>query len=128
VRDWLYVEDHCAALQLVSERGTPGEVYCIGGHNERTNIHIVQTICAILDELRPGETKRSELITYVKDRPGHDRRYAIDPAKIGRDLGWKPQTTFEEGIRKTIAWYLDNRAWCDRITSGSYRRERLGLG
>ncbi len=128
VRDWLYVEDHCKALELVARTGTPGEIYCIGGHNERTNIHIVKTICAILDELRPAAKRREELVTYVKDRPGHDRRYAIDPAKIGRTLGWQPQTKFEDGIRKTIVWYLEHRAWCDRITSGNYRRERLGLG
>jgi dTDP-glucose 4,6-dehydratase len=106
----------------------PGEVYCIGGHNERTNIDIVTQICTILDELVPAAKPRRELITYVKDRPGHDRRYAIDPAKIGRELGWAPATTFEVGIRRTIGWYLEHRAWCDRITSGNYRRERLGLG
>ncbi|MGZ3423102.1 MAG: dTDP-glucose 4,6-dehydratase [Polyangiales bacterium] len=128
IRDWLYVEDHCAALRLVAHKGTPGEVYCIGGHNERTNIHIVKTICAILDRLVPGKEPREKLITYVKDRPGHDKRYAIDPAKIGRTLGWSPATKFEDGIEKTIRWYLENRGWCERITQGTYRRERLGLG
>lgn len=128
VRDWLFVGDHCAALRLAGERGVPGEVYCVGGHNERTTLQIVQTICDVLDELRPskgGESYR-RLITFVKDRPGHDRRYAIDPAKIGRELGWKPETRFDDGIKQTLAWYLDHKGWCDRITETKYRRERLG--
>jgi dTDP-glucose 4,6-dehydratase len=128
VRDWLYVDDHCAALELCAHRGIPGQTYLIGGHNEWTNIDIVRKICAILDELRPDPAgKRDRLITYVKDRPGHDRRYAIDPSKIMREFGFKPSIDFGTGIRKTIEWYLDNRAWCDHINSGGYRRERLGV-
>ncbi len=128
VRDWLYVDDHCDALALVAERGTPGETYLIGGHNEWANIDIVRKVCEVLDELRPDSAgKRERLITYVKDRPGHDRRYAIDPAKIGRELGFKPAVDFAVGIRKTIEWYLDNRSWCERISNGVYRRERLGV-
>jgi dTDP-glucose 4,6-dehydratase len=126
VRDWLYVDDHCAALRIASERGVPGETYCVGGHNERTNLHIVHTICDVLDRLRPTTTSRRSLITYVTDRPGHDRRYAIDPSKIGRELGWSPATKFEDGIEKTIAWYLDSLDWCRRITEKRYARERLG--
>jgi len=129
VRDWLYVDDHCAALELVAQRGIPGQTYLIGGHNEWTNIDIVRRICSILDELRPDPAgKRERLISFVKDRPGHDRRYAIDPAKIMREFGFKPSIDFGTGIRKTIEWYLENRAWCDHITSGGYRRERLGAG
>jgi dTDP-glucose 4,6-dehydratase len=128
VRDWLYVDDHCRALALVAEKGVPGETYLIGGRNEWANIDIVKTVCAILDELRPDAAgPRERLITYVKDRPGHDRRYAIDPSKITRELGFEPQTDFASGIRKTIEWYLTNRAWCDRISNGVYRRERLGV-
>lgn len=128
VRDWLYVDDHCAALALVADKGVPGETYAIGGRNEWTNIDIVRTICAVLDELRPDPAgPRERLITYVKDRPGHDRRYAIDPSKIARELGFSPAVDFGAGIRKTVAWYLENRAWCERIQSGGYRRERLGL-
>ena len=128
VRDWLYVDDHCAALELVAQRGIPGQTYLIGGHNEWTNIDIVRKICSILDELRPDpKGTRDRLITYVKDRPGHDRRYAIDPSKIMREFGFKPSIDFATGIRKTIEWYLDNRAWCDHINSGGYRRERLGV-
>ncbi len=127
VRDWLYVDDHCAALEVVAARGIPGQTYLIGGHNEWTNLDIVRKICSILDELRPDPTgKRDRLITFVKDRPGHDRRYAIDPSKIMREFGFKPAVDFATGIRKTIEWYLENRAWCDHITSGGYRRERLG--
>ncbi len=128
VRDWLYVDDHCAALELVAQRGIPGQTYLIGGHNEWTNIDIVRKICSILDELRPDpKGTRDRLITYVKDRPGHDRRYAIDPSKIMREFGFKPSIDFATGIRKTIEWYLENRAWCDHINSGGYRRERLGV-
>ena len=114
VRDWLYVEDHCAAIDLILQQGRLGEVYNIGGHNERTNLQVVQTI---LRELGKSE----DLIRYVQDRPGHDMRYAIDPAKIKAELGWEPTTTFEDGIKKTIRWYLDNRAWWERILSGEYR-------
>ena len=131
VRDWLYVEDHARALYLVATTGVPGETYNIGGHNEKKNIEVVETICTLLDELRPRSDGRSyrEQITFVTDRPGHDLRYAIDAAKIGRELGWKPQETFESGIRKTVEWYLDHRdTWCKRVQDGSYSRERLGLG
>ncbi len=130
VRDWLYVEDHARALWTVFERAENGESYNIGGHNERRNIDVVRTICAILDEIRPSETLKSyaELITHVTDRPGHDLRYAIDAAKIGRDLGWKPQETFESGIRKTVEWYLENENWWRAVLDGSYQGERSGLG
>lgn len=122
VRDWLYVADHCSAIRRVMEAGTPGEVYNIGGWNEMPNIRIVQTICALLDELRPNAAgPYSRLITYVKDRPGHDRRYAINARKIERELGWKPAETFESGIRKTVQWYLNNAEWVTNVTSGAYR-------
>lgn len=114
VRDWLYVEDHCSAIDLIIRKGRVGEVYNIGGHNEKTNLEVVKTI---LKELGKGE----DLITFVKDRPGHDRRYAIDPAKIHRELSWLPQTSFAEGIKKTIKWYLDNEDWWQRIISGEYQ-------
>ncbi len=127
IRDWLFVDDHCEALIRVARDGRLGETYAIGGHNERTTLQIVETICDVLDALvpRPGATYRQQ-IQFVTDRPGHDFRYAIDPAKITRELGWKPSTRFEEGIRRTIRWYLDNRAWSDRITAMRYQRERLG--
>ncbi len=130
VRDWLYVEDHCHALLTVLEKGIPGEKYNIGGHNEMTNLHIVQTLCDILDKESPREDKKSyrEQIIYVKDRPGHDLRYAIDAAKIHKELGWQPTETFDTGIIKTVTWYLHNQQWCKRVTDGSYRRERLGNG
>jgi dTDP-glucose 4,6-dehydratase len=121
VRDWLYVGDHCAAITTVLAKGRPGETYNVGGLNEMSNITVVQTICDILDELRPGTGPRRELITYVKDRPGHDRRYAIDCRKVTAELGWKPEESFSSGIRKTIAWYLENMAWVESITSGTYR-------
>lgn len=130
VRDWLYVLDHCRAIDTVLRHGRPGETYNIGGNNEKTNLEVVHTICDILDEIQPrpdGASYRVQ-ITFVQDRPGHDRRYAIDASKIKRELGWQPQETFATGISKTVAWYLANRAWCDRVTDGSYRRERLGLG
>ncbi|WP_421708494.1 dTDP-glucose 4,6-dehydratase [Algihabitans sp.] len=123
VRDWLYVTDHCTAIRRVLEQGRLGEVYNIGGWNERPNIEIVQTICSILDALRPRNDGQSyaDLITFVKDRPGHDRRYAIDASKIERDLGWRPSETFETGIRKTIEWYLENQSWVTKVVDGSYR-------
>ena len=129
VRDWLYVVDHCRAIQTVLQQGKPGETYNVGGHNEMPNIRIVHTICSLLDELRPRADGKpyAEQITYVADRPGHDRRYAIDAGKIARDLGWLPQETFDSGIRKTVQWYLDNAAWCERVSSGKYRQERLGI-
>jgi dTDP-glucose 4,6-dehydratase len=120
VRDWLYVGDHCAAIAAVLAKGRPGETYNIGGMNEMANIEVVQTICDILDELRPAASRR-QLITYVKDRPGHDRRYAIDCRKLTLELRWAPQETFSSGIRKTIGWYLDNMSWVDAISSGAYR-------
>jgi dTDP-glucose 4,6-dehydratase len=123
VRDWLHVEDHCAALLAVLERGRPGETYNIGGRAERTNLAVVHAICDALDELRPlaaGKPHQS-LITHVKDRLGHDRRYAIDDAKIARELGWQPAIGFDQGIRRTVEWYLANGDWVESVTSGSYR-------
>jgi dTDP-glucose 4,6-dehydratase len=130
IRDWLYVKDHCRAVVRVLEEGRVGEVYNIGGHNERTNLEVVRTICSLLDELVPESphAPHESLIAFVEDRPGHDRRYAIDAGKIERELGWKPQETFESGVEKTVRWYLENRAWCEGVLSGSYRGERLGLG
>ena len=129
IRDWLHVDDHCRALLAVLEKGAPGETYAIGGRSERTNIAIVETLCAILDRKWPrtdGKPYR-EQITFVADRPGHDRRYAIDAGKIERELGWKPRETFEKGLGKTVEWYLDNEVWTASILSGAYRLERLGL-
>jgi dTDP-glucose 4,6-dehydratase len=124
VRDWLYVTDHCEAVRTVLARGKAGETYNIGGRNEKPNIEVVETICSILDEISPKDpvVPHRKLITYVKDRPGHDRRYAIDAGKIERDLGWKPRETFESGLRKTIEWYLTNETWLKEVTSGSYRQ------
>jgi dTDP-glucose 4,6-dehydratase len=129
VRDWLYVGDHCRAIRAVLARGRLGEVYNIGGESERRNIDVVRTICREVDAARPdrGRPPSESLITFVKDRPGHDRRYAIDCGKIRRELGWQPGLDFDEGIRRTVAWYLANSRWTDRVTSGGYRRERLGL-
>lgn len=131
IRDWLYVEDHARALYLVVMEGAIGETYNIGGHNERKNIDVVKTVCALLEELVPskpeGVEHYADLITYVTDRPGHDMRYAIDAAKIERELGWRPQETFESGIRKTVQWYLANESWWKRVQDGSYAGERLGL-
>jgi dTDP-glucose 4,6-dehydratase len=131
IRDWLYVDDHARALRLVLDRGQVGEVYNIGGHNEKTNLDVVKTICAHLDELLPAHpskiTKYEELITFVSDRPGHDQRYAIDASKIESDLGWTPEETFETGLRKTVEWYLNNNEWCRHVQDGTYQRERLGL-
>lgn len=123
IRDWLYVGDHCSAIRRVLEAGQPGETYNVGGWNEKPNIEIVQTICALLDELRPrqGGGSYADQITYVKDRPGHDRRYAIDARRIEKELGWKPAETFETGIRKTVHWYLEHADWVQHVQSGSYR-------
>ncbi|GAA5622936.1 dTDP-glucose 4,6-dehydratase 2 [Brucella sp. NBRC 12952] len=128
VRDWLYVEDHARALTLVATTGKLGESYNIGGRAERTNLNVVETICSILDNKRPRANGKSyaDLITFVTDRPGHDRRYAIDASKIERELGWKPHETFETGLEKTIQWYLDNAWWWEPIRSGTYAGERLG--
>ncbi len=120
VRDWLFVGDHCRAIRTVLEKGKPGEVYNIGGASERANLQVVRAICDTLDELRPGATPRRELISFVTDRPGHDRRYAIDARKIERELGWTPSVAFEQGLRETIAWYLDNLAWVDDVRTGAY--------
>jgi len=130
VRDWLYVKDHCRAILKVMEDGQVGEVYNIGGHNEMANLDVVKIICGLLDEMVPDSPHKPHagLISFVKDRPGHDRRYAIDAGKLQRELGWQPEETFETGIRKTIQWYLDHREWAKRISSGEYRGERLGLG
>jgi len=127
IRDWLYVGDHCSAIRAVLERGTNGEVYNVGGLNEKANIEIVHTLCDILDELRPLSddsqiSSYRDLITYVKDRPGHDRRYAINANKIETELGWRPSESFESGIRKTVVWYLDNAAWIKQIINGEYRQ------
>ncbi len=123
IRDWLYVEDHCDAIRVVLERGRLGETYNIGGNNEKTNISVVETICLILDQLRPRADQKSysEQISFVTDRPGHDRRYAINASKIANELGWKPKETFESGIQKTVQWYLDHQNWVEGVVSGSYR-------
>jgi dTDP-glucose 4,6-dehydratase len=128
VRDWLYVEDHCRAIARVLEAGTPGEVYNVGGNSEKTNLEVVDTLCALLDEALPGSPHRphARLKQFVTDRPGHDLRYAIDATKLKRELGWVPQETFETGLRRTLAWYLDNQDWVQRVTDGSYRGQRLG--
>ena len=128
VRDWLYVDDHVSALCLVNEKGVPGETYNVGGHNERTNLEVVQTVCRVLDELKPAAKPYESLIKFVSDRPGHDLRYAIDPAKLMGELGWKPKENFDTGIRKTVQWYLDNEWWWGPIRSGKYAGERLGAG
>lgn len=129
VRDWLYVEDHCRAIMRVLEAGAPGQTYNIGGNSERANIDVVHALCDAVDRLRPGlaHAPCRGLITYVKDRPGHDRRYAIDTSKLERELGWKPRQDFETGLEHTVRWYLENPGWVERVTSGKYRRERLGV-
>ena len=142
IRDWLYVEDHARALLLVATKGKVGEIYNIGGHNEKRNIEVVKTICAVLEELAPSKnnpnidsyacdsgnaSSYSKLIKYVTDRPGHDMRYAIDATKIQKELGWTPQETFESGIRKTVQWYIDHQAWCRNVQDGYYQRQRLGV-
>ena len=137
VRDWLFVEDHCEGILLVLRKGAPGGKYNVGGGNERTNLQVVDALCAALEAELPaaqnpalvarGLSAYAGLKTFVKDRPGHDRRYAIDASKIRRELGWAPRHAFEDGLRETVRWYLANRAWCEAVQSGSYRRERLGL-
>jgi len=123
VRDWLFVEDHCVAIRAVLERGRVGETYNIGGNSERKNIDVVTTICDLVDEMRPEPAlgSRRRLITYVADRPGHDRRYAIDATKIARELNWSPAARFESGLRKTVSWYLDNAAWIENVRTGAYQ-------
>jgi dTDP-glucose 4,6-dehydratase len=132
IRDWLYVEDHAKALIKVVTEGKIGETYNIGGHNEKTNLEVVETICGLLEELAPlkpsGVINYRDLITFVKDRPGHDARYAIDASKIERELGWVPEETFESGLRITVQWYLDNTYWWERVLSGAYQMERIGSG
>jgi dTDP-glucose 4,6-dehydratase len=135
IRDWLHVEDHCVGLLMALERGQPGEKYNIGGGNERTNLELVDRLCDVLDDLRPaalnpalgGASSYRSLKTHVPDRPGHDRRYAIDATKIRQDLGWRPRHDLEGGLRTTVQWYLDHRDWCERVQAGRYNRERLGL-
>ncbi|MFT0877814.1 dTDP-glucose 4,6-dehydratase [Rhodopseudomonas sp. G2_2311] len=129
IRDWLHVEDHADALLLAAERGEIGESYNIGGRNERTNLEVVQAICGLLDELAPDAAigSRAKLISFVTDRPGHDARYAIDASKVERELGWRARYTFDDGLRQTVQWYLDNRTWWERVRSGVYRGERLGV-
>ncbi|MCX8087057.1 MAG: dTDP-glucose 4,6-dehydratase [Rhodocyclaceae bacterium] len=124
VRDWLYVDDHARALKLVFERGEPGATYCIGGHNEKTNLEVVDSLCRLLDRLKPRPDGRSylEQKTFVADRPGHDQRYAIDATKIGRELGWRPLESFESGLEKTVRWYLDHPDWVAHVQSGAYRQ------
>jgi len=127
VRDWLYVGDHCMAVLEALERGRLGETYNIGGNNEKTNLEVVTHICTLLDEMKPAATRYSDLITFVKDRPGHDKRYAIDAGKIERELGWRPAETFATGMRRTLGWYLENLPWCEDIFAKKYRLERLGV-
>ena len=130
VRDWLYVEDHARALREVLAEGQPGQTYNIGGHNEKTNLEVIHALCGLMDELRPESphVPHASLIAFVRDRPGHDRRYAIDAGKVGREIGWRPREDFESGLRKTVGWYLENAGWCDRVRTGAYQGQRLGLG
>ena len=129
VRDWLFVEDHCRALRLVLDRAIPGQTYNIGTHCERTNLEVVGRLCDLVDEMQPDSQRKPsrELIEHVADRPGHDRRYAIDASKLRRELGWEPQHGFDSALRLTVRWYLDNSQWVERVTSGKYQRQRLGL-
>jgi len=128
VRDWLHVEDHCEGILLALHKGLPGEKYNIGGGNERTNLQIVDQVCELVDRMKPAATSRRALKTFVPDRPGHDRRYAIDASKIQRELGWTPRHTFEDGLEATVRWYLEHRDWCEQVQQGHYDRQRLGLG
>jgi dTDP-glucose 4,6-dehydratase len=130
IRDWLFVDDHARALYLVVTQGTTGETYNIGGHNEMANLDVVNTLCQLLEKMAPNKPKGiqnyTDLVTFVKDRPGHDLRYAIDASKIQQELGWTPVESFETGLKKTVQWYLENQAWCKRVQDGSYQRQRLG--
>ncbi len=130
VRDWLFVEDHCRAIGRVLDQGKPGETYNIGGNCERTNLEVVEHICDLIDQLRPDlpHGSRRQLIQFVSDRPGHDRRYAIDASKMSQELGWQPELQFEQGLELTVRWYLENREWIEGVTTGNYQRQRLGLG
>jgi dTDP-glucose 4,6-dehydratase len=127
VRDWIYVEDHCRGVLAALQRGRPGEKYNLGGRSERTNLQIVDALCEILDSERAAARSYKELKTFVADRPGHDRRYAIDDEKARTELDWEPRQSFESGLRATVRWYIQNRAWCESVQSGKYDRERLGL-
>jgi dTDP-glucose 4,6-dehydratase len=127
VRDWIHVDDHVAGLLAALERGTPGKTYLLGGRAERRNLEVVQLICDLVDELAPATSRRQDLIRFVQDRPGHDFRYAIDPTRAETELGWRPIQSFESGLRATVEWYMENREWCERVQSGAYRRQRLGL-
>ena len=128
VRDWLYVEDHCEAIATVVRSGRLGRTYNVGGHNEMTNLEVVEMVCDLVDELRPGTLRRRDLITFVKDRPGHDRRYAIDARRIADELGFRPRHTFAQGLASTVRWYLDHGDWCTAVTGDRYQGQRLGLG
>jgi dTDP-glucose 4,6-dehydratase len=127
IRDWLHVEDHCSGILAVLQQGRVGETYCIGGASEKTNMEVIDTLCDILDRHHPGGAPHDQLKTFVKDRPGHDHRYAIDFSKIKGELGWQPSYSFEEGMEQTVEWYLNHQEWCNNVTSGKYQRERLGI-
>jgi dTDP-glucose 4,6-dehydratase len=127
IRDWLHVEDHCSGILAVLQQGRVGETYCIGGASEKTNMEVIDTLCDILDRHHPGGAPHDQLKTFVKDRPGHDHRYAIDFSKIKSELGWQPSYMFEEGMEQTVEWYLNHQEWCNNVTSGKYQRERLGI-
>jgi dTDP-glucose 4,6-dehydratase len=127
IRDWLHVEDHCRGIFTVLKKGRVGETYCIGGDSEKTNLEVVDTICKALDRDRPENAPHEKLKTFVKDRPGHDQRYAIDFSKIRNELGWEPRYSFAEGMAQTVDWYLNHSEWCENVTTGKYQRERLGV-
>ena len=126
IRDWLHVEDHCSGILAVLKRGRLGETYCIGGASEKTNMEVINTLCSILDEKIPDYAPHAKLKTFVKDRPGHDQRYAIDFSKLRGELNWHPTYSFEDGMAHTVDWYLSNREWCEKVTTGKYQRQRLG--
>jgi dTDP-glucose 4,6-dehydratase len=126
IRDWLHVEDHCSGILSVLQKGRVGQTYCIGGASEKTNMEVIDTLCKILDRKFPERAPHNQLKTFVKDRPGHDHRYAIDFSKINNELGWNPSFSFEEGMEKTVEWYINHQEWCDNVSSGNYQRERLG--